>query len=145
MSDLPRPPRNVKITRDEHGHAKSRDIELRMKDAFLALRIRKQGYDQTDLANDVSHRVGRARPYDRSAVVRWMQGTKPDNLNVMAAIADALGVNITWLWWGRGYRHPRKEDLEIIEPVVVRGFDIGLPQGRPPANETASRRRRRKR
>lgn len=118
-----------------------------MKDAFLALRVRRKGYTQIDFADEVSHRVGRERAYDRSAAVRWMQGVKPDNLNTMAAIADTLGVNIAWLWWGRGYRIPRREDLEVIEPVVVRGFDIGLPQGRPPAEERqpAIRRRRRKR
>ena len=110
--------RNTAVAkRDRHGHTRNRDVEIRMKHARLELQLRKGGYTHADMARDVSILTGRDKPYNHSAAVRWLQGVIPDDLNAQIAIADVLGVNANWLYWGRGYRYPRPEDLREIEPI----------------------------
>lgn len=114
---------------DRHGHLRNPGVGLRARAAFHALQERKAGYTRANLAAEVAQRSGRKTPYNYSAAVRWLQGVMPDSLAAMVAIADTLGVNPNWLFWGRGYRYPRREDLEELEPVPTGGgrFEVPVP------------------
>lgn len=115
----------------------NRDISLRMKHAFLELQHRKGGkYTREEFGRDVALRTGRKKPYDYTSAVRWLQGVAPDDIRAMIAIADTLGVNFSWLWTGRGYRYPRREDIEEMEPVTVGGAGFEIPMPLPPITPT---------
>lgn len=73
--------------------------------------------NQSDLGIAVAKRQRRKRPYSQPAVRGWLTGAVPNNLETMRALADELGVDKTWFYFGEGEEPPGWEAVPKLPSV----------------------------
>lgn len=86
-----------------------KDFAQRMVTAYFGYQSRAgRKVEQRELGELVGRRLKRD-PFNQATVSGWLSGAIPAT-DVLAAIADELGVSRSWLTWGEGEMAPAKED-----------------------------------
>jgi transcriptional regulator with XRE-family HTH domain len=103
--------RNVKNTIDTRLERAA--FAERAQSAFWRATAKRRGLSQTELGRAVGARVGRL--YKQPTVADWLSGSLPRDVASMIALAQELGVDPGWLYFGEASKAPAPGDVPATQ------------------------------